>query len=238
MAIFSTARIAASLPQNWRRIIGARFDKSPIQTIENITEFIQTRSAYVAQTSLYGYLKTRMGTRYRAIFEDDAFAPSINNAKWRTYGACLSDLTVFSAAMSGAEKRLENDQIEALARHCFEAAVAHTFNDELARELRAGVVDAFNRRIGETAWPNAAVGENAFTHSATELLDSAPIADELKRHDEEIVTNSIRFRWRDVREQLRKRIDRDAICADWLRMNAGTGPSGTITRSDAGDRGR
>ena len=41
------------------------------------------------------------------------------------------------------------------------------------------------------------------------------IADELKEQDGEIVTNSIRFRWRDVREQLRKRIDRDAICAEW-----------------------
>ena len=39
--------------------------------------------------------------------------------------------------------------------------------------------------------------------------------DQYKKEDEEIVTNSIRFRWRDIREQLRTRIDRDTICEGW-----------------------
>ena len=82
-------------------------------------------------------------------------------------------------------------------------------------EVRAEIVERFEARIKLTHWPNAAIGENAFTSSPEVLLDSAPIADELKEHDIEIVTNSVRFRWRDVREQLRKRIDRDAICAEW-----------------------
>ncbi len=84
-----------------------------------------------------------------------------------------------------------------------------------AGEVRAEIVERFEARIKQTHWANAAIGENAFTFSPKALLDSAPIADELKAQDAEIVTNSIRFRWRDVREQLRKRIDRDAICAEW-----------------------
>ena len=214
MGWFSVARIAALIPGNWRRIFRIRFDKSPIQNVDNLVVFIQTRSAYVGQTSLYGYLKTRMGTRYRQVFEDDKFLPSINKAKWRTYGACLSDLTVFAAALTGSENRLKTNEISDLARKCFEAAVQQTFVGPEADEIRAEIVESFEDRINRTHWPNAAIGENAFTSSPKVLLDSAPIADELKAQDVEIVTNSIRFRWRDVREQLRKRIDRQAICAN------------------------
>jgi len=215
MGRFSVSRFAVLIPGNWRRTFGIRFDRSAIQNIDNLVEFIQTRSAYVAQTSLYGYLKTRMGTRFRQVFEDDKFLPSINKAKWRTYGACLSDLTVFAAALTGTENRLGKNEISDLARKCFATAVQQTFDDAEANEVRAEVVERFEARLEQTHWPNAAIGETAFTSSPIVLLEAAPIADELKERDVEIVTNSIRFRWRDVREQLRKRIDRDAICAEW-----------------------
>ena len=215
MGWISVSKLAALIPGNWRRTFHIRFDKSAIQGVDDLVEFIQTRSAYVAQTSLFGYLKTRMGTRYRQVFEDDKFLPSINQAKWRTYGACLSDLTVFAAAITGFENRLSEDEVSNLARKCFEAAVQQTLDDAEAGEVRAEIVERFEARIKQTHWPNAAIGETAFTSSPKALLDSAPIADELKAQDAEIVTNSIRFRWRDVREQLRKRIDRDAICAKW-----------------------
>ena len=215
MGRFSASRFAALIPGSWRRTFGIRFDKSAIQNVDNLAEFIQTRSAYIAQTSLYGYLKTRMGTRFRQIFEDDKFLPSINKAKWLTYGACLSDLTVFAAAMTGVEGRLGKNEISNLARKCFEAAVQQTFEGDEADEVRAEIVERFEARLEQTHWPNAAIGEYAFTSSPKVLLESAPIADELKEQDVEIVTNSIRFRWRDVREQLRRRIDRDAICAEW-----------------------
>jgi hypothetical protein len=153
-----------------------------------------------------------MGTRFRQIFEDDKFLPSINKAKWQTYGACPSDLTVFAAALTGAGDRLGENEISSLARKCFEAAVEPTFDDA---EVRAEIAESFEARVKLTHWANAAIGENAFTSSPKVLLESAPIADELKARDVEIVTNSIRFRWRDVREQLRKRIDREAICAEW-----------------------
>ncbi|MHA1527758.1 MAG: hypothetical protein ACTSVG_01960, partial [Alphaproteobacteria bacterium] len=106
-------------------------------------------------------------------------------------------------------------EISGLARKCFATAVQQTFDGAEAGEARAEIVERFEARIEQTHWPDAAISENAFTSSPSVLLESAPIADELKERDAEIVTNSIRFRWRDVREQLRKRIDSDAICAEW-----------------------
>ena len=212
---FELSRIIASVPSRWRRIFAVRFDNSRIQTVDNLVEFIQTRAAYVAQTSLYGYLKTRMGTRFRQIFEDEEFLPSINSAKWRTYAACLSDLSIFATATAGIENGLSDREISDLARYCFETAVRQTFDDAEAGKMRDEIATRFDKRISSVVWHDAAAGEKAFTFSPLELMNSAPIAEEFKLLDEEIVTNSIRFRWRDVREQLRNRIEREAICTDW-----------------------
>jgi len=212
---FEFSRIVASVPSRWRRIFAIRFDKSRIQTVDGLVEFVQARAAYVAQTSLYGYLKTRMGTRFPQIFTDDAFLPSINAAKWRTYGACLSDLSIFATATAGIENGLSDGEITDLARYCFETAMRQTFDDAETGAMRDEIAARFDKRLQSVVWHDAAAGEKAFTSSPLELINSAPIAEEFKELDKEIVTNSIRFRWRDVREQLRNRIERDAICTDW-----------------------
>ena len=38
--------------------------KKKIKNLDHLEEFIQTKSAWVTQVTLYNYLKTRMGTRY------------------------------------------------------------------------------------------------------------------------------------------------------------------------------
>ena len=46
-----------------------------------------------------------------------------------------------------------------------------------------------------------------------EAAEMAPIAPELKKYDEEIVRNSVKFAWREVRRQFEKRVDGDALAA-------------------------
>ena len=38
--------------------------KKKIKNLDELEQFIQTKSAWVTQVTLYNYLKTRMGTRY------------------------------------------------------------------------------------------------------------------------------------------------------------------------------
>ena len=69
--------------------------KSKISNLDDLENFIQTKSAWVSQVTLYGYLKTRMGTRYVLHFENDEFMKSVNLAKWNIYAVALQDLTFF-----------------------------------------------------------------------------------------------------------------------------------------------
>ena len=70
--------------------------KKKISNVDELEEFIQTKSAWVTQVTLYGYLKTRMGTRYVLHFENDKFMESVNLAKWNMYAVALQDLTFFT----------------------------------------------------------------------------------------------------------------------------------------------
>ena len=69
--------------------------KKKISNLDELEKFIQEKSAWVSQVTLYGYLKTRMGTRYVLHFENDIFMESVNLAKWNMYSVALQDLTLF-----------------------------------------------------------------------------------------------------------------------------------------------
>ena len=69
--------------------------KKKIKNLDDIENFIQTKSAWVSQVTLYSYLKTRMGTRYVLHFDNDKFMQSVNQAKWNIYAVALQDLSFF-----------------------------------------------------------------------------------------------------------------------------------------------
>ena len=54
--------------------------KKKIKTLDELEQFIQTKSAWATQVTLYNYLKTRMGTRYVLHFDNDEFMSSVNIA--------------------------------------------------------------------------------------------------------------------------------------------------------------
>ena len=169
-------------------------------------EFISTRAAHVAQSSLYGYLRTRMGTRSREIFQDEQFAGPLKTARDAMLAHCLSDLVVFAVATvkAGDAGRA------ALARRWYRDAALASDADWAGAHLE-DALERFEHRLQTTDWQAAAEREAAFTESPPGLVEAAPVIEAFKEMDAEIVRNSVRFRWTDVRRQLRERVDRTAF---------------------------
>ncbi len=207
--------ITSNFREKFGRVLTLRFDKSGISSLGELVDFTQTRSAYVAQTSLYGYLKTRMGIRYPAVFEDEVMLASINRAKWRVFCACVSDFSIFAAATIAGAAGLDKRKTKALALYCFTTVVTETFAESEYSHLADEVIVAFKTRIKQVAWDQMAEMENAFKVSPEDLVKYAPVVDDYRERDREIVMNSIRFRWRDIREQFRKRVKASEIADDW-----------------------
>lgn len=201
----------ARLAGRWRDAVVGRLFPPPVDSVTRLAEFVGGRSAWVGQTALYGYLKTRMGTSFPKYFEDPAFAASIHAAAVRVVGVCAGDLTIYAVALAGDGGRLDPATAAALARRCFADAVAAGG----AGDVDAATAAAFADRAERTLWPGALRGMATFAPSADAVIRFAPVSDGFKALDETVVKNSVRFRWLDVRERLARRIDAPSVCADW-----------------------
>ena len=77
--------------------------------------------------------------------------------------------------------------------------------------LFAEEAQAVRDRLRGCDWHALADDETAFTASPGALVRHAPIIPELMALDEEIVRNSVRFRWQEIRRELRATLDADAV---------------------------
>lgn len=187
----------------------------PVLTLSDLVSYAETRAKFVSQTTLYGYVKTRAGTRYVSMMEDDVFANSVNIAKWEIYLACLCDMSAYVAARTSRDQSAAQSEIRDLAVHLVDTA---TLNEEIPVERPQGFDDirsAFVARAEATNWTDDMIGEAAFQGSLSALVEWAPIADELKINDVDIVKNSMRFKWKKVRDQFETLVDADAVFDDW-----------------------
>jgi hypothetical protein len=223
----ASTRIMTSLPdkavaflRSFAVLLGVHRDSGPVDSIAAFDNFVATRSAYIAQKTLYGYVKTRMGTRYPAMFEDAKIIASLNIAKVNVFAACLSDLTVYATAVALAGCPVDNNARADLARRCYAAGLHANTGDAPPEFSPQECTAEFDRRLADTDWHRTGTPED-FTRSPLALVKWAPIADNLKKYDTEIVENSIRFAWRSVRDELRRRTDADAVCAELARQPAG-----------------
>ena len=161
-----------------------------INSKQDLKSFIQERSAHVTQTTLYGYIKTRIGTRYAMMFEDEIFSKSINLAKWNIYMAALSDCTLYVFSYLIDKKNLkENDALEV-----FMEIIESEKNNGLDEKLFENTKIEFNQRLKEINWVDYHQ-DKPFKNSGLALYKWSPIADNLKILDKEIVLNSIKLKW-------------------------------------------
>lgn len=203
--------------------LGLARRSDPVTSPEDLRRFVEQRSKYMAQTTLYGYLKTRAGTRYVSLFEDDVFVESINIAKWEIYLACVSDLTVYAAARLGHTAGASAEEMTAIASQLVTALCDR--EDEAGAAFRPRfdkARDAFRIRAAGTDWSAVDDREAAFSRSPQALVDWAPVAPQLKEFDTEIVVNSMRFKWKYVRDEARTLMRGHDIIRIW-RMEKGAG---------------
>jgi len=164
--------------------------------------FLNTRSSHVAQTALYGYLRTRAGTRFPELFADDRFVESVNIAKWQVWLACLSDLAVHAGILLRRQSGAPAPAVAKLMNEAVASILAATGVPADAGSHFVPGADRVRSRIRLCEWAVTDDDEAAFAQSPAALVQWAPVTEELKELDEEIVINSVRFRWHEVRREL------------------------------------
>lgn len=183
----------------------------PIDSPEALGQFLETRASFIAQTSLYGYLRTRMGMRYPELFADDAFVEGVNIAKWQIWLDCLSDLGVYAGSRIAQIHPQETPRVARMMSELVDEILARTGTPHDAGSEFLPHGERVRERIAQTDWLSVGEMDAAFTHSPASVVKWSPVADELKVLDEEIVLNSVTFHWQEVRRTYSRHLDADAI---------------------------
>ena len=177
--------------------------KKKIKNLNELEHFIQTKSAWVTQVTLYNYLKTRMGTKYVLHFDNDVFMASLNLAKWNIYSVALQDLTFFTFSYLKVNYNYQDtDQ----AKEIF----FKILDDEISNKMPLDIIDEakkkFSDRLQNLNW-EIYYKDLPFNPSALSLYKWAPIADELKSLDRKIVLNSMILKWDVIKKEFENLIE-------------------------------
>ena len=176
--------------------------KKKIKNIDDLKSFIQKKSAWVSQVTLYNYLKTRMGTKWVLHFDDEKFLASINQAKWNIYSVALQDLTFYSLSyLSVFYNYKETDN----ATNIYEEILNQELANGMPEEVVVSAKKKFTERLEKINW-NDYYKSWPFNESALSLYEWAPIAEELKALDRKIVLNSMILKWDNIKDEFSKLI--------------------------------
>ena len=176
--------------------------KKKINNLDELENFIQTKSAWVTQVTLYGYLKTRMGTRYVLHFENDKFMSSVNLAKWNIYSVALQDLIFF--IFSFLKTNFNYNEIDK-AEQIFLKILDDEISNKMPLEIIEDAKKNFNQRLENINW-DTYYADIPFNLSALSLYKWAPIAEDLKKLDRKIILNSMILKWDVVKKEFKERV--------------------------------
>ena len=176
--------------------------KKKIKNLSDLESFIQKKSAWISQVTLYSYLKTRMGTKYVLHFDNEKLLSSINKAKWNIYSVALQDLTFFSFSYLNAIYNYE-DIIK--SKDIFHSILDNEKKNGMPEEVYDSAKISFDERFQKVDWKKH-YNSLPFNDSALALYKWAPIADELKTLDRKIVLNSMILKWDNIQKEFIKLI--------------------------------
>ena len=177
--------------------------KKKIKDLSDLEEYIQKKSAWVSQVTLYSYLKTRIGTKYVLHFDDEKFLGSINTAKWNIYSVSLQDMTFYSISYLNL---VRNYQETNQAENIFYSILEKEKTNGMPTEIIDKAKKEFSERLLNLDWKKYCT-DIPFNKSALALYQWAPVADELKTLDRKIVLNSMILKWDNIKEEFEKLIN-------------------------------
>ena len=177
--------------------------KKKIKNLNELEYFIQTKSAWVTQVTLYNYLKTRMGTRYVLHFDNDVFMSSLDIAKWNIYSVALQDLTLFTFSYLKVNFNYQNIE---KSKEIFSKILDGEISNKMPLDIIEEAKKTFNERLQNTKW-EIYYKDLPFNLSALSLYKWAPIAEELKTLDRKIVLNSMILKWDIIKKEFEKLVE-------------------------------
>lgn len=191
----------------------------PIRTAEGFRAFLEAEAAHVSQSAVYDYLRARAGRFAPQLFREEPFLAALERTRWEAFPAVLADLSVIALG----ELRREGGDPAILAHRLTELYRA-TLARYPAPPHRAdgwhGCDTALADRLVASAVTPARAPDAVAGHSGAIIFEALPLHPDIRRLDEEMVVNNVRFRVLRSWETLKARVDLRGLAADLASVEA------------------
>ena len=177
--------------------------KKPLTKRSELVEFIHRNASFVSQVTLLTYIKARAGTQYPKLFENTEYLESIEIARSHLYTSCVADLA-FYVINEHCLDDIKRKHIQCILSNLIDEVFSFAKCDEnIFKEF-----DEMKKqcKVHIKTLQGNAINHKLFKISSDTFFRWAPMAEEFKQEDEEIMRNSIHFRWIEVRREVRDRI--------------------------------
>ena len=182
--------------------------KQPLTKQSELIEFMHRNASFVSQVTLLTYIKARAGTQYPKLFENPEYLKSIEIARSHLYASCVADLA-FYVINEHCLNDIKKKAIHIILSNLVDEVFSFAKRDETIIKQSGEMKKQCEKNLKTLR--SEAIDHKLFKMSSDTFFRWAPMAEEFKKDDEEIMRNSIHFRWIEVRRELRERIRPELI---------------------------
>ncbi len=188
---------------------------------DGTAEAIRAGAAFLAQGSVYSYLRARTLLAGPKLFQNDDFVFALEICKWEGFASAAQDLILI------LENDLRDHDLGDRARlpSTLVALYETTLALEPVPEHRADkgwsdLVTDFRLRVEEAVEKPPRAADEICPGTARVLMRHAPVEDPIRVSDLPMVQNNLAFRFVDYKRRMRRDFDYPAIASAIARRSA------------------
>ena len=183
----------------------------PIADAATLVDYLDSRAAYLVQTSIFDFARACTGMSFGALMKDQTFIEAIEKSRWSSYPLGLSIVGEMVHGVLRPEASGTMPLAEALRHAAFAAfdrySVPATLGTEAWTNARA---DLGQRVIGIGLHSPKAVKDIPLA-LITQIFKQLPISEKIRGDDQEIVVNQLRMNLIRMHEDFTCRADPVAL---------------------------
>ena len=204
------------------KLLDRLFRKRPaILDTTGLADFIDAQSAFLVQKGIYEYSRARAGHYAKVLFAEEAFAKSVEQARWSAYplGLAMVGETVEGVLrhQAGEQRRVVLDRLVDLVLSVFDR---YPNPPSIGPDAWRGMRDELARRldlVGGHAPKRVIDIPDPLAEAYFALM---PIHEKLRGRDFPTTRNYLRVNLCNIHEELEQRIDVSAVTNELLMKSA------------------
>lgn len=183
-----------------------------IRELGALKNAIRADASFLAQGASYSYLRARSGTQADRMFRDAGFAAALNRCKWETYAAAAADLLLLIEYELRPHHRLPPARFAVVLHQLYEevlameAPPAHRGGEGWAPDA-----DIFRTRVEDSLRAAPVPLRQVCRNTGRRLMKFAPVTDDIRSGDADMVINNVEFRFIERISALRRIIDVETL---------------------------